>query len=96
MTLIPRSEGIEERVKVTYADAISHRLESLPKINAQAGTALGTEHLVLLLGVELVDSVPRLAVAMPLDVRLKGVYHSFICLFSSSVPSNSLVRNTYK
>lgn len=57
----------------TYANTIHMLLEHIQEVDAQASTALRTEHLVLLLSVEAVAGAPLPAVVMPYDIRGLGV-----------------------
>jgi hypothetical protein len=58
----------------TYTDPVSVKVLSFAEVNAQAGTALPTEHLVFLLSVEAISLHLRLAVTVKLDVLAFGVY----------------------
>jgi hypothetical protein len=49
------------------------RRYKVSEVDAQTGATLGTKHLVLLLGVELVVGAAGAAVIVPFDVRCEGV-----------------------
>lgn len=58
----------------THADAIRVRLPNLAKVDADAGAALGAEHLVLGLGVEAIIRAALAAAVVPRHVRRRRVY----------------------